>query len=359
MLSNKISISYGVVFVAACVLAVKSKNLAWILLPCVVNTVVEMLHWLTGYDAIPSSERTAFFYDISTFANRFLHTDDNYSDGYYPERNLCIPPDEATHNKFKEIWKRLGVRPGDIVLDVGSGTCLLAKFFEKMGAKVVGMTLSSGQVEYCRKNGFRAFKWDFAVENRDLYNKFDHIVFMGASEHVAGGHHCRAGSYLAKRERMAQVFRVLSRYLKRGGRLFHSSLHISPRTSCSLGHYLLQRTYGGLLGLDAPGYDAATSGVDAHLRVVSDSDETFGYYAATVTNERHFGHSLRVHGVASILMLLGSIACPPLFLMWLYYIFGAWMWMFDGRFHPFGKRDYGLTDDRPVSLKWTVFEKPV
>jgi cyclopropane-fatty-acyl-phospholipid synthase len=105
-----------------------------------------------------------------------------YSCGYW---NGAVDINKAQENKLDLICRKLGLKSGDKVLDIGCGWASLVQYAaEKYGAEVVGITVSKEQVEY----GNQLCK-DLPVEirlqdYRDVDEQFDYIVSVGMIEHV-------------------------------------------------------------------------------------------------------------------------------------------------------------------------------
>ena len=106
-----------------------------------------------------------------------------YSCGYWRNaRNLG----EAQENKLDLICRKINIKPGDMVLDIGCGWGGFAKFAaERYGAKVIGMTVSQEQAVLARQETagldveIRLSDW------REIKNQtFSHVVSMGMFEHV-------------------------------------------------------------------------------------------------------------------------------------------------------------------------------
>jgi cyclopropane-fatty-acyl-phospholipid synthase len=93
--------------------------------------------------------------------------------------------DEAGEAKLEFVCKKLNLRPGQKVLDIGCGWGGFAKYAaQRYSVRVVGITLSTEQVDLARQ-----FCADLPVEirlqdYRELNEKFDHIVSLGMFEHV-------------------------------------------------------------------------------------------------------------------------------------------------------------------------------
>jgi len=105
-----------------------------------------------------------------------------YSCAYWKDARSL---DEAQEAKLELICRKLGLKPGDRILDVGCGWGGLAKYAaQNYKVEVVGITVSKEQVslgrELCRGLPVEIRLQDY----RDIDEKFDHIVSVGMFEHV-------------------------------------------------------------------------------------------------------------------------------------------------------------------------------
>jgi cyclopropane-fatty-acyl-phospholipid synthase len=105
-----------------------------------------------------------------------------YSCAYWKDAQTL---DEAQEAKLDLICRKLGLRSGDRVLDIGCGWGSFAKYAaEKYGAHVVGITVSRQQLmlgrELCAGLPVALRLMDY----REMDEKFDHIVSVGMFEHV-------------------------------------------------------------------------------------------------------------------------------------------------------------------------------
>lgn len=106
----------------------------------------------------------------------------NYSCAYWKNaQNL----DEAQEHKLDLICRKLGLKPGMRVLDIGCGWGAFGKYAaEKYQAEVVGITVSKEQVELGQQL-CKGLPVQFLLKDyRELNGSFDRIVSVGMIEHV-------------------------------------------------------------------------------------------------------------------------------------------------------------------------------
>lgn len=134
------------------------------------------------------SKRTAFIigekhYDLGNeLFESMLDKRVNYSCAYWKDaRNL----DEAQEHKLELICRKLGLKPGMRVLDIGCGWGAFGKYAaEKYQAEVVGITVSKEQVELGQKL-CKGLPVQFLLKDYgELNGSFDRIVSVGMIEHV-------------------------------------------------------------------------------------------------------------------------------------------------------------------------------
>jgi len=93
--------------------------------------------------------------------------------------------DEAQEAKLDLICRKVGLKPGDRVLDIGCGWGAFMGFAaEKYGVQCVGVTVSPDQAAYGRAR-YRHLPVEFQVKDyRKFEGRVDHAVSMGMFEHV-------------------------------------------------------------------------------------------------------------------------------------------------------------------------------
>lgn len=107
-----------------------------------------------------------------------------YTCGYWRD---AANIEEAQEAKLDLVCRKLGVKEGDRLLDIGCGWGSLLGFAaERYGASGVGLTISGEQAALARER-LRRFPVEIRVEDyRDFESskRFDHIVSLGMFEHV-------------------------------------------------------------------------------------------------------------------------------------------------------------------------------
>jgi cyclopropane-fatty-acyl-phospholipid synthase len=135
-----------------------------------------------------SRRNVAHHYDLTpAIYDLFLDEDRQYSCAYFTDAAQTL--DAAQRAKKAHIARKLLIRPGMRVLDIGCGWGGLALSLARdHGAQVTGITLSSEQLAIARARVQAAGLADrvtFALQDyRDLTETYDRIVSVGMFEHV-------------------------------------------------------------------------------------------------------------------------------------------------------------------------------
>lgn len=105
-----------------------------------------------------------------------------YTCGYWKDAHSL---DEAQTAKLDLVCKKIGLKKGDKVLDIGCGWGSFAKFAaENYGARVIGVTISKEQAALAREN-CKGLDVEIRLQDyRDVHEPFDHIISLGMFEHV-------------------------------------------------------------------------------------------------------------------------------------------------------------------------------
>jgi cyclopropane-fatty-acyl-phospholipid synthase len=144
---------------------------------------------LAGFNLINmQSKRRAFIvgekhYDLGNDLFQYmLDGRMNYSCGYWKDAKSL---DEAQENKLDLICKKMYLKPGMRILDIGCGWGAFGKYAaEKNDVEVVGITVSKEQAalgkELCKGLPVEIKLQDY----REVKEQFDRIVSVGMFEHV-------------------------------------------------------------------------------------------------------------------------------------------------------------------------------
>lgn len=129
-----------------------------------------------------------FHYDLGNeFYKLFLDPEMQYSCGYFTDWNNGL--EQAQRDKIEMICRKLRLKPGDRMLDIGCGWGgLICHAAKTHGVQAHGVTLSQEQLDYTREKVRRLGLEDrVTVELRDyntLEGTYDKISSIGMYEHV-------------------------------------------------------------------------------------------------------------------------------------------------------------------------------
>ncbi|MEU9165628.1 cyclopropane-fatty-acyl-phospholipid synthase family protein [Streptomyces sp. NPDC048424] len=158
-------------------------------------------------------------YDVGNdFYERVLGPSMVYSCAYWSPGSTL---EQAQRDKLDLVCRKLALRPGDHLLDVGCGWGSMALHAAReYGARVTGITLSREQAAYGRKRVAEAGLADLVElriqDYRDVRDgPYDAISSIGMAEHVGS-------------ERYREYARTLHALLRPGGRLLNHQIARPP-----------------------------------------------------------------------------------------------------------------------------------
>ena len=129
-----------------------------------------------------------YHYDVSNdFYRAWLDPAMVYSCAYFEQGDETLA--DAQRKKIDHILRKIGLRPGQSLLDIGCGWGALAiRAAQRFGARCVGITLSENQAALAREQVARAGMGhlvEIRLEDyRDVRGKFDRVTSVGMFEHV-------------------------------------------------------------------------------------------------------------------------------------------------------------------------------
>lgn len=130
-------------------------------------------------------------YDLkSEFFRLFLDADQQYSCAFFEHPGATL--EEAQAAKKRRITAKLALKPGQRVLDIGSGWGGLGlSIARETGAKVTGITLSEEQLAASSKRAEESgLPVEFRLQDyRAVPERFDRVVSVGMFEHVGVGYY--------------------------------------------------------------------------------------------------------------------------------------------------------------------------
>jgi len=155
-----------------------------------IKKLLHVWRYFTNYNIpIKSKKNVKHHYDIGEdLYDLFLDKKHRqYSCGYWKSAKDTL--EDSQQNKINHIIKKLDLRPGQTVLDIGAGWgSMCFEIAKQSKCEVTGVTLSENQFEYCKKKA-KELKLDNQcnfklLDYRHLKGKFNRIVSVGMLEHV-------------------------------------------------------------------------------------------------------------------------------------------------------------------------------
>lgn len=152
----------------------------------------------------------SFHYDVSNdFYRLWLDKEMAYSCGFFEAPHVTL--DDAQLGKFRTLCRKLRLRPGQRLLDIGCGWGGFARYAARTcGVEVLGVTLSGKQaalaVQRAREEGLSDLVKIEQCDYRRLEfaGEFDAVASIGMAEHVG-------------RENLGDYFATVRAMLKPGG----------------------------------------------------------------------------------------------------------------------------------------------
>jgi len=155
-----------------------------------IKKILHVWRFFTNYNLpLKSKKNVESHYDLGEdLYDLFLDKDHRqYSCAYWKSAKDTL--EEAQQNKINHIIKKLDLRPGQKVLDIGCGWGSMCFSIAKQSkCEVTGVTLSKNQYDYCIKKS-KELKLDNQchfelLDYRHLKGKFHRVVSVGMLEHV-------------------------------------------------------------------------------------------------------------------------------------------------------------------------------
>jgi len=127
-------------------------------------------------------------YDVSnTFYEWVLGPSMTYTCACYPELDASL--EQAQENKYRLVFEKLRLKPGDRLLDVGCGWGGMVRYAARQGVKAIGVTLSREQAAWAQQAIAEQGLDDLAEvrysDYRDVRESgFDAVSSIGLLEHI-------------------------------------------------------------------------------------------------------------------------------------------------------------------------------
>jgi cyclopropane-fatty-acyl-phospholipid synthase len=134
------------------------------------------------------AEAISHHYDVSNrFYEMVLGPSMTYTCACYPDAAATL--EQAQENKYRLVFDKLGLKPGDRLLDIGCGWGGMVRYAARQGVQVLGVTLSRQQALWAQKAIADEGLADLAEvrhsDYRDIAERgFDAVSSIGLTEHI-------------------------------------------------------------------------------------------------------------------------------------------------------------------------------
>ncbi|GEE01532.1 cyclopropane-fatty-acyl-phospholipid synthase [Gordonia spumicola] len=134
------------------------------------------------------AEAIHYHYDVSNrFYELVLGESMTYTCAVYPHEGATL--EEAQENKYRLIFDKLRLQPGDKLLDIGCGWGGMVRYAARRGVHALGVTLSLEQAQWAQKaiadEGLSEFAEVRHSDYRDVPETgFDAVSSIGLTEHI-------------------------------------------------------------------------------------------------------------------------------------------------------------------------------
>lgn len=278
-------------------------------------------------------QNIAHHYDIGNALYRlFLDEGLFYSCAYFESDDDTL--EAAQRAKCRLIAAKLGLRPGQRILDIGSGWGGLAIYLAQMEeVSVLGVTLSKEQHALAQARAREAGVSDRVrfelCDYRELDQKFDRLVSVGMFEHVGV-------------PRYDEFFRHINKLMPDDGvMLLHSIGHMSPPSTASpwLRKYIFPGAY-------SPALSEVFPAVERSRLWVTDCEFLRLHYAMTL---KHWHTRFEAHR-AEIAAMYDERFCR----MWEFYLVSAEMMFRTGAQEVFHLQLSRKRDASPIRRDYMI-----
>ena len=175
-----------------------------------------------------NKKNIAYHYDVSNaFYQLWLDTEMVYTCAYFHDWSDDL--DTVQKQKLAIVCRKLRLKPGDYMLDMGCGWgALSCHAAEHYGVRAYGVTLSEQQVAYANEKIKRLGLQDrVTIELKDYalvegHERFDKVAAIGMLEHVGI-------------KNFPTYFSTVNRVLKRGGLFLHHAITRPGKSAAARG----------------------------------------------------------------------------------------------------------------------------
>ena len=241
----------------------------------VTKRIYQVWRYLTNFNLPGKSRKNIeYHYDIGGVRGEklydiFLDTKHRlYSCAYWKENTKTL--EEAQQNKIDHIVKKLHIKEGQKILEVGCGWGGMAfEIAKQKKCEVTGISLSKNQIKYCNKKAKELdldnqVKFEL-IDYREVKGQYDRIYSIGMFEHVG-------------KKFYSTFFKSINKLLKEDGIFLLHTIGVVDNPSPPnkfINKYIFP---GGV----CPSLSQIITPIEKTGLVVSDSETLIGHYDKTL-----------------------------------------------------------------------------
>jgi len=169
-------------------------------------------------------------YDVSNaFYEMVLGPSMTYTCACYPDEQATL--EDAQDNKYRLVFEKLRLQPGDRLLDVGCGWGGMVRYAARRGVQVLGVTLSAEQAAWAQRaivdEGLSGLAEVRHGDYRDITESgFDAVSSIGLTEHIGVANYPSYFAFLQAKMRVGALL------------LNHSITRPNNRADASAGFFI-------------------------------------------------------------------------------------------------------------------------
>ena len=346
------------ILISTAVKDVLHTNVHFTLIYVVLFILIEVLYFCKVVNITDSEERVGSSYKwfdmyLPKYASWAKSAD--LTEAFF-DNDWTLTGEQAMTRKYDYIYEQLGLRPGMVVLDIGSGYCQWMQYLKERGVRSTGFTLSQDQIESCKGRALDAVLQNVMSIPDKYKGKFDAVTIIGSAEHYTNSSMTKQAQSKVFSDIFARLSAVLNdasscKKVFVSGVCLNNGYEHKDSISYNFHCYLLERHYNGMY----LSINQLRDAIEPHFKRLLVRDTSEDYRFISIVETKHFGNfKVAWDSVEKIVYAFYMFATDPYALhKWLYHYCGSWMWQFGGT----SKNPRPEMTKTPMRATFEVYEK--